>query len=291
MLLRAWRHPVSRADIVGGVARHVADTLLSRVVSGPVVFPFANDTWLFFDRRGPEAAELRLLVLKDFEVMSFVAHFLRPGDHFIDVGAGIGSYAVLAAGVGGAHVTAFEPSDVVIAALHRNVGLNALQDSIACLAVALGDVTGPGRFVAAPGLAPRIVIDPCAEQKHVVPVCRLDDQISANKRPRLLKIAASGDELCVLRGAYATLEGPDVDAVIVATEKLPWGAYARWHRVCALLEKHGFVLAGYDPFRRRLLRGGALGRKCLFVRQPSVEAITRRLESAPRFWVGSTLFV
>lgn len=291
MLLRAWRHPVSRADIVGAVARHVADAVLSRVVSGPVVFPFANGTWLFFDRRGPEAVELRLLVLKDFEVMSFVAHFLRPGDHFTDVGAGIGSYAVLAAGVGGAHVTAFEPSGGMIAALHRNVGLNALQGSIDCLAVALGDVAGPGRFVSEPGPAPRIVIDPCAEQTHVVPVCRLDDLISANKRPRLLKIAAWGDELGVLRGACATLEGPGVEAVIVATEKLPWGAYTRWHRVCALLEKHGFVPAGYDPFRRRLLRAGALGRKCLFVREPSVAAIIRRLESAPRFWVGSTLFV
>jgi FkbM family methyltransferase len=261
------------------------------VVSGPVVFPFANDTWLFFDRRGPEAAELRLLVLKDFEVMSFVAHFLRPGDHFIDVGAGIGSYAVLAAGVGGAHVTAFEPSDVVIAALHRNVGLNALQGSIDCLALALGDVAGPGRFVSEPGLAPRIVIDPCAEQMDVVPVCRLDDLISGEKRPCLLKIAASGDELRVLRGAYATLEGPGVEAVIVATEKLPWGAHARWHRICALLEKHGFVPAVYDPFRRRLLRDGERGRKCLFVREPSVEAISRRLGSARRFWAGSTLCV
>lgn len=221
--------------------------------------------------------------------MSFVAHYLRPGDHFVDVGAGIGSYAVLAAGVGGAHVTAFEPSDAEAVALHRNVGLNALERSINCLTVGLGDVSGPGRIVVEPGLARRIVVDPCADLAFAVSVRRLDDQFSGNNRPRLIKIAASGDELCVLRGAHATLEHRGLEAVIVATEKLPRGASARWHCVCALLEKHEFVPAGYDPFQRRLLRGGASGRKGLFVRKPNVGAITRRLESAPHFWAGSAL--
>lgn len=290
MLLRAWRHPVSRADFVGVVVRHVADTMLSRMVSGPVVFPFANDTWLFFDRRGPEAAELRLLVLKDFEVMSFVAHFLRPGDHFIDVGAGIGSYAVLAAGVGGAQVTAFEPSDVLVAALRRNVGLNGLQGSIDCLAVALGDVTGPGRVVLQPGLAPRIVVDPCADSALTVPVHRLDDLVGGGSH-RLLKVSASGDELDVLRGAHATLECKDLVAVIVATERPLAGERARWHRVSALLERHGFSAAEYAPFERRLLRDGGAGRKCLFVRERHLAAITRRLENAPSFWVGNDLCV
>lgn len=36
--------------------------------------------------------------LQEYEDMSFVLHALRPGDLFVDVGANIGSYSILAAG-------------------------------------------------------------------------------------------------------------------------------------------------------------------------------------------------
>jgi hypothetical protein len=121
-------------------------------------------------------------------------------------------------------------------------------------------------------------------------VRRLDD-VSDIDLPRLLKVAAGGDELCVLRGAHGTLERQGVEALIVATEKPRRGRAVRWHLVCALLEKHGFVPAEYDPFGRRLLRGRSAGRKCLFVRERAVPLIEHRLQTAPNFWAGADVCI
>jgi hypothetical protein len=41
----------------------------------------------------------------EFEEMAFVLHYARPTDLFVDVGANIGAYTVLAAGASGAGPT------------------------------------------------------------------------------------------------------------------------------------------------------------------------------------------
>lgn len=288
--MRVWRHPVFRADLIGNLVRGVADAIVARMIPGPMAIPYANGTSLLCAPGRPEAAELRLLVLKDFDVMAFLAHFLRKGDHFIDVGAGIGSYTVLASGVAGARVTAFEPSGAEATTLLRNVAYNELQCLVRCQHEGLGDVAARGRATLEPGGQHRVVLDPCAADEAAVPVRRLDD-LSDIDRPRLLKVAAGGDELHVLRGAHATLERQGLEAVIVATEKPRRGRAMRWHLVCALLEKHGFVPAEYDPFRRRLLSVESAGRKCLFVRECAVPLIEQRLQTAPSFWAGTDLCI
>jgi tRNA G37 N-methylase Trm5 len=48
--------------------------------------------------------------LGEFEEMAFVMHFLRSGELFVDVRANVGAFTVLAAGVAGAEVRAFEPN-------------------------------------------------------------------------------------------------------------------------------------------------------------------------------------
>ena len=47
--------------------------------------------------------------LHEFADMAFTLHFLRPDDLFLDVGANIGSYTLLASGVCKARTISFEP--------------------------------------------------------------------------------------------------------------------------------------------------------------------------------------
>jgi cyclopropane fatty-acyl-phospholipid synthase-like methyltransferase len=56
----------------------------------------------------------------------FVLHLLRPADHFLDVGANVGSYTVMAAGSVGAFVTCVEPIPSTFAHFERNIALNGL---------------------------------------------------------------------------------------------------------------------------------------------------------------------
>ena len=47
--------------------------------------------------------------LHEFRDMAFASHLLRKGDLFVDIGANLGSYSLIASGVCGARSIAFEP--------------------------------------------------------------------------------------------------------------------------------------------------------------------------------------
>jgi predicted RNA methylase len=66
--------------------------------------------------------------LHDFHEMALLLHFLRPCDVFVDIGANVGAYSVLASGVVGAKTFAFEPVPQTFACLRDNVRMNDLQD-------------------------------------------------------------------------------------------------------------------------------------------------------------------
>lgn len=288
MLMRAWRHPVTRSDRLGAYARYLSWKLHASVVSGPVLVPFVNETLLLAEPLSRETRELSLLVLKDPEAMAFIAHFLRGDEHFVDVGASIGSYAVLAAATADACVTAFEPEPGRAALLRRNVALNGLGGRVDCRELAVAEVPGELKaFWSSTRRLPlplRVATRECASAA----VVRLDDARLAG-HPVLARVDVGGDELAVLRGANATLGDPSLCAVIVGADPERALEDEQPELVRAVLERHGFVPADYDPWRRRLLRLERTRRTMIYVRQRRAEHIVRRLAEAAGIRVDANL--
>ena len=104
-----------------------------------------------FAARPPDAALRRQRTLSAdlFPAVSkwrnriFLNHFLRPGDVFVDVGANIGLFTLIAASrVGPAgRVVAFEPTGVTYTRLVDNVRLNRFSN-VNCVNSALSDHSG-----------------------------------------------------------------------------------------------------------------------------------------------------
>ena len=84
--------------------------------------------------------------LYEFVDMAIVLHPLRPGDLFIDVGANIGSYNVLAAGACGADVVAIEPEPEAARAHGANIDINGLEGRAEIVAAAAGPAAGIARL-------------------------------------------------------------------------------------------------------------------------------------------------
>jgi FkbM family methyltransferase len=127
---------------------------------------------------------------------------LGPGDLFVDVGANIGYFSLLAASRG-AEVIAFEPNPACHEALLRNAKLNGL--TIDARQIALTDRPGRGTLV--------IERDDRLGAAHLgeagagritVPLDTLDLQLGG-RQPKLLKIDVEGAEIGVLEGASETL--------------------------------------------------------------------------------------
>lgn len=75
------------------------------------------------------------------EVTQLFEQELRPGDQFIDIGANVGYYSVLAQ-ARGASVIAFEPDPLSAAVWRLNCRLNGAQDRMHLVQVGLGQTNG-----------------------------------------------------------------------------------------------------------------------------------------------------
>src|SRR3712207_8823650 len=76
--------------------------------------------------------------MPEYEEMSFVRAYLRPGDLFIDVGANVGVYSLWAAETDSVTVLAFEPSSTTYRRVLENVQLNGLYDRVLLVRKAVG---------------------------------------------------------------------------------------------------------------------------------------------------------
>lgn len=101
-------HPLGKLDRKDTLLRMFRWQIGSRLLGQPCAMPFVNGIRLLV-RKGMRGATGNIYVgLMEFEDMAFVLHFLRNDDVFIDVGANVGVYSILAASRG-ADVVAMEP--------------------------------------------------------------------------------------------------------------------------------------------------------------------------------------
>src|SRR6478752_1702566 len=113
-------HPLSRKAPLKAWARFVLWQFRSRMQE-EVIVPWVAGQRLAV-RRGMAGATGNIYVgLHEFADMMFVLHFLRGGDLFLDIGANVGSYVILASGVCRATTWAFEPDPNTVCNLKRNV--------------------------------------------------------------------------------------------------------------------------------------------------------------------------
>jgi len=135
--------------------------------------------------------------------MNLVLDYLRPGDIFIDVGANVGVYSLLASITPDVVVHAFEPSSTTSMRTKANVALNGLEFRIKVVQAALGASRGSALLTVGLDAVNRVVREGESTSVEVVPVETLDEYLHDDDRTRvrMMKIDVEGHELEVLHGA------------------------------------------------------------------------------------------
>jgi FkbM family methyltransferase len=280
-------HPLNRTNRFGALLRFLRWQIGSRLLSGAVAVPFVDNTRLLVLPGMTGATGNIYCGLHEFEDMGLVLHALRPGDLFVDVGANIGSYTVLAAGACGAHVIAVEPIPFTFAHLMDNVRLNNLQDLVQAQNVGLGAV--PGMLPFSTDLDTINHVLSIAETADIpslqVPVDTLDSLV-AGDTPLLIKIDTEGYETEVIAGAERILSYPTTMAVLMELN----GSGRRYgfdeEKLHRSMLKHDFRPFRYDPLTRVLTpleTKNLLSPNTLYV--SNIELLTARVQSAPRHQV------
>jgi FkbM family methyltransferase len=249
-------HPLNEGQELRALARFLSWQVRSRLTS-PTTTSFIDDTRLLLWRTGSGATGNIYFGLAEWIEMSFALHLLRPKDLFVDVGANLGSYTVLAAGAAGANVVCFEPIAATRERLVANIAVNNIQHLVEVHSVGIGETSGNKTFSTDMDAMNRIVADD--EPGESLPIRSLDD-VLAGRRPRLIKIDVEGFELDALKGARETLAAPETTALIIEI----WQEQSS--DVLRLLDKSGFKLVNYDPLSRRLVPADKIKQNGIFVR-------------------------
>lgn len=259
---RGWRsldvilsHPLTQKDRLGALWRYFSFHLLGRLITKPLVFPYIGGI-KFFARPGRAGIVGNIYMgLEDFEEQAFLLHFLRPNDLFVDVGANVGSYSLLASGICGAKSLAFEPVPDTFEELNRNIQLNGLSAILVSCNVGVGAEKKRLAFTSSLDVLNRVVLPgenlPVNTDVIMVDMITLDEFL-AGRSPILLKIDVEGYEQEVVRGSESVLRSSSLKAVMIELCGLESRYGFSYEYVHEQLVKNCFTPFSYHPFERRL---------------------------------------
>ena len=186
--------------------------------------------------------------LDEFNDMGFLLHFLRKEDLFVDVGANIGSYTVLASAECGSKSISVEPNFESFQMLMENIRLNNIDSKVTPLNMGLGSQPGILSFTQNKGTVNHVAVE--GETNTIE--TRIDslDSILNDHNPQLLKVDVEGFEHEVFRGATDTLSKSSLKAIIVELVNHGHRYGFDDKEVHTQLLKEGFEPYAYDPFTR-----------------------------------------
>lgn len=263
------KHPLNRSSRIGAISRFVRWQIASRLIQSPIALPFVGGTRLLTARGMTSATGNWYCGLFEPEEMAFVLHALRPGDLFVDVGANIGGYSIMAAGAAGADVLAIEPVSATFGSLQDNIRLNRLEKTIEARCCGVSDAPGNLRFTTDHGCQNRVDKGDGGSTAFVI-VDTLDN--ICPRVPAIIKIDVEGHETAVLKGGSRLLTSPELQAVVMEN-----GPDGRADMIIAA----GFIPCIYDWRTRTLSPANVDGLDTIYARHP--EALTERCRVAPRF--------
>lgn len=210
-----FSHQLTRNSKISTFYRWFFWQLASRISPGALAVPFVENTRLLAKSGMTGATGNIYCGLHECDDMGFLLHFLRDSDLFLDVGANIGSYTILASGVVGAETICFEPVPTTYQHLLDNIHLNRLPNRVEALNAAAGSIVGEIEMMADNDTVNRVVDVGIYSGLIVKVPIRTIDEVLSGRVPRLIKIDVEGYETEVLKGAQKTFLSQNLEAVII----------------------------------------------------------------------------
>lgn len=205
----------------------------------------------------------------DYDLLHFMHDYLRPGDHFLDVGANTGLHTILASTrITLGHITCVEPDPKNLARLRRAIDLNHISNA-SILPVAASNeagtvqLTGTDVFTrispSASGHLPSTTNHPPFfsndPPSSTVPAARLDALLGPDARVDFCKIDVEGAEWEVLKGMTGLMKKNALPIIAFefngALRDYGWAEddFLSW------LRSRGYSLAAYHHSSRELRFG------------------------------------
>lgn len=237
-----WNHPNCRQSRLQAIARFIGWQFYKRLTHRSLDIPLIEGLKLRCYPNSAAASAVLYCGLFDRDEMSFLLRYLQPEDDFLDLGANIGVYTLLAASkINLGTIYSIEALPKNYDRLQENIALNNLHQ-VQSYAIAIADRVGTVRLDLAEGdCMPHLVEETATVENAIAVPCESLDTLFNHQPPHNLKLAKmdiEGAELLALKGATSFLEYqcPPVWLVEIVYQD---------RQIVELFEKYGYNLYQY----------------------------------------------
>jgi len=280
-------HPLTKKQPVRAIIRFLKWQVGASINNCPIIYQYTNKSKLVISKGMTGATGNLYFGLHEFEDMAFLLHFLRKEDLFLDAGANVGSYTVLASAHVGCNSICVEPVPSTFQNLLNNIYINKINERVNSLNIGLGKASATMKFTKTLDTVNHIATE-SDENTIEVPIESIDEIVDLNI-PTLIKMDVEGYETEVLKGAMKTLENSKLKAIIIELN----GSGERYgfdeKGIHNLLVGLNFMPYSYYPFERKLKKIDDFGSyNTIYIRD--IDFVRNRIEKAENIQLLNSLF-
>ncbi len=276
------QHPLTANHKLKALTNFVKWQLAIRILKKKVIVPWVEDA-MFISGLGEAGLTGNLYAgFMEYEDMIFLLHALQPNETFVDIGANIGAYTILASKVVKSKSIAFEPLRDTAERLKDQTQINRINTTVDIRTMGLGDKEGTLYFTNNNDTVNKVSLAGEVDNTTMVKVSTLDKELD-KKNQYFLKIDVEGFEYNVIEGASAILSNNNVSAIII---ELNGSGEEYGHSNIDIHNKllsFGFIAATYEPLTRSLTELNSYnqnGGNTIYVKD--IALISKRCKSAPK---------
>ncbi len=243
-------HPLTKNKVFFALFRYISFNVIQNIYSKPRVYDWISNLKFYAQKGDAGIVGNIYFKLFDYEDSMFLMDHLNQKDLFVDVGANVGHYTLLAAGVCGCEVIAIEPIPSTFYKLNKNINLNDLNEKVKTFNIGIGQKKSLLNFTTNNDVMNSVAGE---NDKFVIKieVKRLDD-ILENKNPVFLKIDVEGYEYFVLKGADEVLKNKSLKFILIEINgsSLKFGHTNK--EIFELLISYNFIPIRYDVSHKKV---------------------------------------
>ena len=281
-------HPVAKNRRYKALFRYVVFNLKNRITTN-IIYKWVGNLKFYASKGDGGMVGNIYFGLYEFYESMFLIHFLREEDTFLDVGANIGHYSLLASGMNKCKTIAIEPIPSTFKRLIKQIELNGLGNKIETLNIGVADKLDY-LFFSSDKSTMNKVVDSSYKESVKVEVKTIDS-LEGSETFNLMKIDVEGFEKFVLNGSSSTLKSDNLKAIIIEINFSNQFYGVENVEILDILLSYDFQPYRYDPIHRRLINLESYNKEqfnTIFVKD--YDFVMRRINDSQKIKVWDTYF-
>ncbi|AFZ27943.1 methyltransferase, FkbM family [Cylindrospermum stagnale PCC 7417] len=244
-----WSHPNCKQQKIQSILKFVGWQFYKRLTRRYIDIQIIPGVKIRCHPDGYSAATALYCGLYDYDEMNFLLRYLRTGDSFLDIGANVGIYTLLAASkIKSGSIYSFEALPKNYTRLKENLTLNQFWQ-VKPYAIAISDFTGNTGLNLAEGDSMPFITSNVTKNTITVPTDTLDNLLPAEIIPELtlVKMDIEGAELLAMKGAISLLKQQLHQVWIMEINDAVNNFGYQKQDIVNFLQEYGYGLYTYNP--------------------------------------------